>query len=101
MEITDPPAGIAPVADQIGFPEDAFTVPEWIQEQLRDDPLVWENRQRFPSLYQRLKVGWAGDIAESRRAEAQRRVDYLLKMTRAGKRYGAEPMSKWYASACS
>lgn len=82
-------AGIAPIADQIGSPDDPYAAPEWIVEQLQADETVWSNFQNFPPSYQRLKIGWVAEIkGDSRRAEAQKRLDYLIRMTRVGKAYG-------------
>ncbi len=82
-------AGLAPIRDQIGSPDDPFETPDWVLEQLQADEEVWANFQQFPPLYQRLKIGWIAEIkGSSRRAEAQKRLDYLTKMTKAGKMYG-------------
>jgi len=87
------PAGIEPIKDQIGLPEDVLEIPEWAETQLRADPGVWATFQSFPPLYRRLKIGWIAEIKSlSRRAEAQKRLDYLIKMTRQGKMYGTRPM---------
>lgn len=85
-------AGIEAVRSQIGSPDDPLEIPDWILEQLQADPQVWSTFQAFPPLYQRLKVGWIRETGAPRREEAQKRLDYLLKMTRQGKRYGTEPM---------
>lgn len=86
------PAGIDPIRDQIGSPDDPWEIPGWVEAQLRADPIVWANFEQFPPLYQRLKISWVAEIqAESRRAEAQKRLDYLIKMTRQGKKYGTTP----------
>lgn len=82
------PAGIAPVENQIGSPDDPFVIPDWIVDQLQNDPVVWENFQAFPPLYQRLKVGWIAEPGVSRKPESQKRLDYLIKMTAQGKMYG-------------
>lgn len=87
------PAGIASIADQIGSPDDPWEIPDWVLEQLQADEQVWQNFQAFPFLYRRLKVGWIAEIkGTSRREEAQKRLDYLIKMTRAGKLYGTIPL---------
>jgi uncharacterized protein YdeI (YjbR/CyaY-like superfamily) len=87
------PAGIAPIEDQIGSPDDSFEIPAWVEERLRDDPAVWANFQAFPRLYQRLKIGWIAEIKTlSRRPEAEKRLNYLIKMTRLGKMYGTQPL---------
>ena len=89
------PAGIAPIEDQIGSPDDPFEAPAWMLEQLQADKSVWKQFQSFSSFYQRLKIGWIGELPESRRTEAQRRLDYLMKKTRKGERYGTEPLAEF------
>ena len=86
------PAGVEPIRDQIGSPDDPFEIPDWILEQLMADPTIWETFQQFPHHYQRLKIGWIAEIrGDSRRPEAQKRLNYLLKMTAQGKMYGTIP----------
>ncbi|TNE49783.1 MAG: hypothetical protein EP344_17880 [Bacteroidetes bacterium] len=85
------PAGIEPIADQIGTPDDPFEIPDWVEAQLRQDPAVWKNFQGFPFLYQRLKIGWIRECPPNRRDEAQKRLNYLIKMTSQGKQYGTVP----------
>lgn len=88
------PAGIAPIESQIGSPDDPFEVPDWAREQLQAIPQVWENFCAFPFFYQRLKIGWICEIkGNARHPDAQKRLDYLIKMTALGKRYGTEPMA--------
>jgi uncharacterized protein YdeI (YjbR/CyaY-like superfamily) len=85
-------AGIEPIRDQIGAPDDPFEIPDWIQEQLQADPNIWEIFQSFPYFYKRLKIGWIAEIrGDSRRVEAQKRLNYLLKMTAQEKMYGTRP----------
>jgi len=87
------PAGIEPIKDQLGSPDDPLEIPEWAEEQLRAEQIVWDNFQAFPPLYKRLKIGWIAEIkSASRRPEAQKRLDYLIKMTRQGKMYGTRPL---------
>lgn len=87
------PAGIAPIADQIGSPDDPWEIPEWMLEQLKADAEVWEKFQAFPKLYQRLKIGWIRECGTSPRRlpEAEKRLSYLIKMTGKGKMYGTVP----------
>lgn len=87
------PAGIMPIADQIGHPDDPLQIPDWVAEQLQADEEVWAIFQSFSRYYQRLKIGWIGESPPSRQEEAQKRLDYLLKMTKAGKQYGTQPMA--------
>ena len=84
-------AGMVTLTDKLGSPDEPLEIPEWIETQLREDPQVWENFQNFPHFYQRLKVGWINE-AGRRQEEAQKRLDYLLKMTAQNKQYGAQPL---------
>lgn len=86
------PAGLAPIEDQIGSPDDPLEIPDWVEAQLQEDPLVWENFQQFSHFYQRLKIGWIKECGPRRMEEAQKRLNYLLKMTAQGKMYGTRPM---------
>lgn len=87
------PAGIEPIREQIGSPDEPWEIPAWIEAELRADPAVWDNFQQFPHLYKRLKIGWIAEIrGNSRQDEARKRLDYLLKMTRQGKMYGTMPI---------
>lgn len=87
------PAGIEPIRDQIGAPDEPWELPAWIEAELRGDPLVWDNFQQFPHLYKRLKIGWIAEIrGASRQDEVRKRLDYLIKMTRQGKMYGTMPI---------
>ncbi len=82
------PAGEAPIAHQIGSPDDPWQTPDWIAVQLQADPQIWANFQQFPYLYQRLKIGWITEAGQLRQEEMQKRLNYLLKMTEKGKQYG-------------
>lgn len=87
------PAGVAPIADQIGQMDDPLVLPDWIVAQLQLDPEVWDNFSQFPHFYKRLKIGWINEITgNSRDAEKQKRLNYLIKMSKQGKMYGAQPL---------
>jgi len=87
------PAGIEPIKDQIGSPDDPLVIPEWLEEALKADPTVWGVFQSFPHFYKRLKIGWITEIkGASRQPEVEKRLNYLLKMTRQGKMYGTRPL---------
>lgn len=89
-------AGIGPIAGQIGSPEDPVTVPDWIRDALRADPKVWSTFQAFPRYYRRLKIGWVTESASpGRKAETEKRLAHLVRMTAQGKRYGTEPLADW------
>jgi uncharacterized protein YdeI (YjbR/CyaY-like superfamily) len=85
------PAGLEALGDQIGSSDEPLKIPDWVKTQLQADEEVWKNFGKFPHEYQRLKISWIADLPASRRAEAQKRLDYLIKMTRQGKMYGTIP----------
>jgi len=86
------PGALDVIENQIGSPDDPQEIPDWALEQLQEDPEVWEIFQQFSHFYKRLKIGWIIEPGKSRREEAQRRLDYLIKMTKAGKQYGTRPL---------
>ncbi len=86
------PSGLKALEGKIGSPEDPFEFPDWIMDQLKADQEVWENFQGFSYFYQRLKIGWIKECGPSRKEEAQKRLNYLLKMTKKGKTYGTNPL---------
>lgn len=88
------PAGIAPIAAQIGSLEGPFEIPDWVREQLQTDPVVWTNFEQFPRLYRRLKIGWILEAGQLRQEEMQKRLNYLIKMTAQGKQYGTQPLGQ-------
>lgn len=87
-------AGMQPIRDQIGSPDDPFDIPAWLEKRLQADQEVWQNFQAFPHFYKRLKVGWILEIgtAPSRQADKEKRIAYLIKMTKQGKMYGTQPL---------
>ncbi|MBL9151908.1 MAG: YdeI/OmpD-associated family protein [Verrucomicrobiales bacterium] len=89
-------AGLAPIASQIGSPDDSLPVPEWMRAALQADPAVWETFEAFPKYYRRLKIGWVTEsMSPSRKAETEKRLAHLIKMTAQGRRYGTEPLADW------
>ena len=64
--------------------DEPFEVSSDILEALRADEETWRN---FPDSYQRIRVGFI-EMARNRPEIFQKRLAYLLKMTKANKRYG-------------
>ena len=62
-------------------------MPPDIEKALRADPEVWRTFRAFPADYRRLRVAWV-DGARKRPDEFEKRLAYLIKMTRLGKTYG-------------
>ncbi|MEO0446734.1 MAG: hypothetical protein AAF191_11735 [Verrucomicrobiota bacterium] len=90
------PAGVAPIANQIGSPDDPILIPAWFEDALRQEG-QWDAFRDFPHFYQRLKVGWISEVGNTSRAqlERQKRLAHLIAMTKKGKRYGTEPLLDW------
>lgn len=86
-------AGEAPIAAQIGSPDDPFDMPDWLQRRLELEG-VWLNFQDFPHFYKRLKVGWILELgtAPSRQLDKEKRIAHLVKKTKQGKMYGTQPL---------
>jgi uncharacterized protein YdeI (YjbR/CyaY-like superfamily) len=64
-----------------------YDLPEDILNELKKDPVIWKNFQKFPESYKRIRIGW---IDGSRRhAEVFRtRLNYFIKMTAKNKKFG-------------
>ena len=67
--------------------EDDFEVPADIIKELKADKRAWENFQRFPESYKRIRVGFI-EAARKRPNEFRKRLTYFLKMTAQGKKFG-------------
>ena len=80
------------IRDQVGSPDDPWEIPDWILEQLQEDSEIWNNFKAFSHFYKRLKIGWIQEASKYRPEESQRRLNYLLKMTKQNKRYGTKPL---------
>ncbi|MFI5264763.1 MAG: YdeI family protein [Candidatus Kapaibacterium sp.] len=64
-----------------------FELPEDILKELRKDPNVWNNFQKFPSDYQQIRIGWIAGVRK-RPEEFKKRLRYFIKMTLMNKKFG-------------
>lgn len=64
-----------------------FKIPADILDELKADPIVWQNFGQFPDHYKIIRTGWIDD-ARKRPEEFQKRLRYFIKMTRKNKKYG-------------
>ena len=64
-----------------------FVMPEDILKELKKDPAVWKNFQKFSQTYKHIRVAW---IAGSRRRPEvfKKRLTYFIKMTAKNKKFG-------------
>lgn len=65
----------------------AYKMPQDILDALKADPVVWENFQKFPETYKRIRVGWI-EGARHRPETFKTRLNYFIKMTGKNKRFG-------------
>lgn len=84
-------AGLAAMKDmqkaRMGASRSRMAIPSDVLRRLREDRQTWQNFQRFPSSYKRIRVGWI-DAARMRPLEFEKRLRYFLKMTAQNKRFG-------------
>ena len=64
-----------------------LTIAPDILKTLKQDNEVWENFQKFPDSYKRIRIGWI-EGARTRPELFNRRLNYFLKMTAKNKKYG-------------
>ena len=64
-----------------------FHFPADILAALQADPVTWENYQRFPHVYKRIRVTYI-EAARQQPEEFQKRLDKFVNMTRQNKMFG-------------
>lgn len=77
------PAGLALIPDL----SETFEIPSDILQELKKDKETWENFEKFPENYKRIRIGWIRD-SRKRQDVFKQRLDYFLKMTKQNKRFG-------------
>ena len=58
-----------------------------ILKSLKEDKITWENFQKFPESYKRIRIEWI-EGARTRPEQFKKRLEYFLKMTAKNKKYG-------------
>jgi uncharacterized protein YdeI (YjbR/CyaY-like superfamily) len=58
-----------------------------ILDELKKDPVVWKNFQKFPQTYKQIRVAWI-DGSRRRRDVFKTRLNYFIKMTAKNKKFG-------------
>lgn len=64
-----------------------LVIPRDILKALKNDRTTWNNFQRFPASYKRIRIGWIAG-ARKRPEILRQRLNYFLKMTAQNKRFG-------------
>lgn len=67
--------------------EDSFHIPGDILNALQEDKQVWENFQKFPASYQRIRVGYIEEMRKQPDVFKKRLANFLSK-TQQGKMFG-------------
>jgi uncharacterized protein YdeI (YjbR/CyaY-like superfamily) len=65
----------------------SFQIQEDILEALQKDEQTWNNFQRFPDVYKRIRIGYIEEVRKQS-SEFQKRLDNFLKKTRENKMFG-------------
>ena len=66
---------------------DGSVIKDDILRLLKKDKKTWENFQKFPESYKRIRIGWIEE-ARTRPELFKKRLEYFLKMTAKNKKYG-------------
>ncbi|HEU0299858.1 MAG TPA: YdeI/OmpD-associated family protein [Longimicrobium sp.] len=67
--------------------DEPFAIPPDLLRALRENPRAWENFQRFPEPYQRIRIAFL-DTSRDRPEEFEKRLRHFIRMTEQDKRYG-------------
>ena len=79
-------------AGRVTLPDlsEPFVIPPHIQELLEAAPPAWENFQRFPESYQRLRIGYIVEARKNPEMFRQRLANFV-KQTAQNKQFGTMP----------
>ncbi|MCF8368452.1 MAG: YdeI/OmpD-associated family protein [Bacteroidales bacterium] len=72
------------VEEVTGILKEEFNFPGDIMMELKKDTIVWENYQKFPDPYKRIRIAYI-DVARSRPGDFKKRLANFLKYTRENK----------------
>lgn len=67
--------------------EDAFEIPPDILRALRENGQAWENFQKFPDAYRRIRIAYI-EHARKRPEEFRKRLNNFLRMTERNRQFG-------------
>jgi uncharacterized protein YdeI (YjbR/CyaY-like superfamily) len=78
-------AGLAVLPDMT---QEDLVIAEDIQAALQADPQTWDNFQRFPEIYRRIRIGYIEEM-RSQPQEFQQRLEKFVQKTRENKTFGS------------
>ncbi len=81
------PEGLSAIKLSFDPNNDTFIIPKYMMLELKKDIEVWDNFQKFPESYKRIRIGWVTGSYD-RPDEYKKRLNYFIKMTKNNKMYG-------------
>lgn len=78
------PAGLAVFRSE---KDSEYKVPIDIEKVLKADEKAWQNFQKFPKSYQKIRALWI-DSARKRPKEFKKRLNYFVKKTSQNEKFG-------------
>jgi len=81
------PAGLHAIRHSFDGKEEQFTIPKDILAAIKKDKAAWEQFQRLPEHYKRIRIAYIGRRKDDPE-QYKKRLAYFLKMTAQGKRFG-------------
>jgi hypothetical protein len=63
-------------------------IPSYILKEIKKNKKAWENFQKFPEHYKRIRIAYIGHHGERSEEEFRKKLDYFIKMTEKNKRFG-------------
>jgi uncharacterized protein YdeI (YjbR/CyaY-like superfamily) len=81
------PAGMAAVSHVPNITSINLVIAPDIVRAIKKDKNTWNNFQKFPASYKRIRIGWI-EMARAHRQVFNQRLRYFIKMTAQNKRFG-------------
>lgn len=72
-----------------------FVIPKDILEEIKSNTQAYENFQKFPLSYQRIRIGFV-EGARNRPEEFKKRLNHFIKMSEKNKTFGYGGIDKYY-----
>ncbi len=72
-----------------------FVIPKDILKEIKSNTQAYENFQKFPPPYQRIRIGFI-EGARNRPEEFKKRLNYFIKMSEKNKTFGYGGIDKYY-----
>lgn len=70
------------------FKDDKFKIPNDILKALKANKQAWENFQKFPRYYKRIRIGYIESQRKHNKESFGKSLNYLIKMSEKNKKFG-------------